>query len=95
MECVPFVADCAVRTGVELVAHSWDSVVLVALRQGPVRRRDLLTQIGGVSDKVLHESLVRLSARRLVERRGGHEATYELTGLGESLATAPLLQLAV
>jgi DNA-binding HxlR family transcriptional regulator len=94
--CPPFASDCHVRAAVELISHTWDPVVLAALRRGPTRRHDLLTRIAGIRDKVLTESLRRLTERRLVTRQdgGGAAATYELTALGESFASGPLAQLA-
>ena len=100
-DCQTFVSDCHVRAATELVSHTWDPVVLAALRLGPTRRSELIVRIGGVSDKVLTESLRRLQARALVSRlpdtehRPPHRgATYRLTPLGESLADGPLAQLA-
>lgn len=96
--CETFVSDCHVRAAVELINHSWDPVVLSALRLGPTRRSDLLRRIAGVSDKVLTESLRRLSARGLVARTADDSrrdtAIYELTELGASFAHGPLKQLA-
>ena len=98
--CQPFVSDCHVRAAAELISHTWDPVLLSALRLGPTRRTELLIRIGGVSDKVLTESLQRLVSRGLVTRdgaagsqRGG--AVYRLSPLGESFATGPLAQLAL
>lgn len=97
-DCVPFVADCHVRAAVELISHTWDPVLLTALRLGPTRRSLLLDQLPGVSDKALTESLRRLTSRGLVARTPGEgrkdAAIYELTELGASLATGPLLSLA-
>jgi DNA-binding HxlR family transcriptional regulator len=96
--CETFVSDCHVRAAVELISHAWDPVVLSALRLGPTRRSDLLNLIAGVSDKVLTESLRRLSSRGLVVRAGGHSrrevAVYELSAFGTSFANGPLAQLA-
>jgi DNA-binding HxlR family transcriptional regulator len=97
-DCETFVSDCHVRAAVELINHAWDPVVLSALRVGPTRRSDLLRRIAGVSDKVLTESLRRLSSRGLVTRTADDSrrdtAVYELTGLGASFASGPLKQLA-
>ncbi|GGG25638.1 hypothetical protein GCM10007304_44340 [Rhodococcoides trifolii] len=81
------------RLGVDLISHRWDAVVLTALRAGPSRRTDLLSTVGGISDKSLHESLARLHTRRLVDRDETGRR-YRLTELGTSLATGPLLMLA-
>ena len=96
--CVPFLMDCHVRAGVELISHTWDPVVLAALRLGPSRRSVLLRQLVGVSDKVLTDSLRRLTTRGLVVKKPTAERSdavvYELSELGTSFATGPLLQLA-
>lgn len=100
-QCPIFVTDCHVRAAVELINHTWDPVVLSALRRGPTRRNELLTHISGASDKVLTQSLRRLQARGLVARShparpsaGTVGAIYRLTELGESFAHGPLAELA-
>ncbi|NBH12109.1 helix-turn-helix domain-containing protein [Amycolatopsis sp. SID8362] len=96
--CETFISDCHVRAAVELVSHTWDPVIVSALRLGPTRRSVLLDRIAGVSDKVLTESLRRLTARGLVARApheaGRDAAVYELTPLGASFAEGPLAHLA-
>ncbi|MEU2257427.1 helix-turn-helix domain-containing protein [Nocardia xishanensis] len=88
------VADCRVRAVTDLFAHTWDPVVLAALRSGPRRRGDLRADIGGVSDKVLTEALHRLLAHGLIERHRFAQAPprveYGLTRLGASLVGGPL-----
>jgi DNA-binding HxlR family transcriptional regulator len=89
----PFVGDGEqddVRIGTELIAHTWDPVVLMALRFGPQRRGELLVAIGGISDKVLAEALRRLLGSRLIARGDA----YALTPLGASLVEGPLAALA-
>ncbi len=97
-DCVTFVSDCHVRAAVELIHHTWDPVVLTALRTGPTRRSLLLERIAGVSDKALTESLRRLVARDLVVRTATDArrdaVVYELTTLGASFAHGPLMHLA-
>ncbi|MEU5077309.1 helix-turn-helix domain-containing protein [Streptomyces asoensis] len=92
-----FVADCRLRAATGLFAHTWDPVVLAALREGPRRRRELRTAIGGISDKVLTEALRRLLASGLLERRAHPEVPprveYALTGLGRSLVEGPMAVL--
>ena len=95
--CETFVSDCHVRAAVDLIKHTWDPVVVSALRMGPARRSVLLDRIAGASDKVLTESLRRLSSRGLIARtphRPGAGAVYELTALGASFANGPLAHLA-
>jgi DNA-binding HxlR family transcriptional regulator len=98
--CQTFVSDCHVRAAAELIRHTWDPVVLSALRRGPTRRSELLARIAGVSDKVLTQALRRLQSHGLVKRAGTGPspersgAVYRLSPLGESFATGPLAQLA-
>ncbi|MDF0528816.1 helix-turn-helix domain-containing protein [Tsukamurella sp. 8F] len=92
--CVQFGADCHVRLGAELLAHTWDPVLIAVLRGGPRRRRDLMATIGGISDKALHQSLNRLLKRGLVARVEEEEIRYELTELGWSFADGPVRVLA-
>lgn len=97
-DCPPFLADCRLRAATELLAHTWDGVVLAGLRSGPRRRRDLLRWLGGVSDKALTETLRRLQANGLVDRHPRPAAPphvdYALTPLGASLVDGPLRALA-
>ena len=97
-DCEIFISDCHVRAAVELINHTWDPVVLSALRMGPTRRSVLLDRIAGVSDKVMTESLRRLASRGLVARTTSDShretAVYGLTALGASFAGGPLVQLA-
>ncbi|HEY3481886.1 MAG TPA: helix-turn-helix domain-containing protein [Streptomyces sp.] len=95
-DCAPFAADCTVRLATELIAHTWDPVVLMALRAGRQRRIDLLAGIAGVSDKVLTQSLRRLQANGLTTRitaPADRSVAYELSALGRSLADGPLAVL--
>lgn len=94
-ECAPFAADCHVRAAADLISHSWDCVVLTALRDGPPRRSVLIARIGGASDKVITESLQRLILCGLVSKSAaGSVRVYALTDLGASFAAGPLLHLA-
>lgn len=95
--CHELVADCRLRAATDLFAHTWDPVVLAALRVGPRRRRELRAAIGGISDKVLTDSLRRLLVGGLIERHAHPEAPprvdYALTGLGQSLVEGPMAAL--
>ncbi|WP_335981684.1 MULTISPECIES: winged helix-turn-helix transcriptional regulator [Streptomycetaceae] len=86
--------DCRLRAATELLAHTWDPVILAGLSAGPLRRAGLRALGGGISDKVLTESLRRLLANGLVERRAYRAAPprvdYGLTPLGASLVEGPL-----
>ncbi|SFM94223.1 transcriptional regulator, HxlR family [Streptomyces sp. cf124] len=95
--CYELVADCRLRAATDLFGHTWDPAVLAALRSGPLRRRELHAVIGGISDKVLTDSLHRLLASGLIERHAYAEAPprvdYALTGLGQSLVEGPMMAL--
>ncbi|WP_406098441.1 winged helix-turn-helix transcriptional regulator [Streptomyces sp. NBC_01013] len=82
-------ADCRARLGFDLLAHTWNAVVIHALSEGPRRPGDLRARIGGISAKVLTETLRRLEGYGLVERRAYAEAPprvdYALTELGRTL----------
>ncbi|MBF4161443.1 helix-turn-helix transcriptional regulator [Nocardioides sp. CBS4Y-1] len=84
-----FLADCPARTAIEVIAHKWSVVVLFALSEGPKRHGELVTLTGGISRKVLTETLRKLQANGLVTREAFAEAPprveYALTPLGETL----------
>ncbi len=84
-----YLADCRARLAFDLLANTWNSVVLWALRDGPSRHVELRGRIGGISSKVLTETLRRLKFNGLVERRVGagteSRAAYALTPLGRTL----------
>jgi DNA-binding HxlR family transcriptional regulator len=77
-----FLADCRTRLAFDLVANTWNPVVVWALRHGPRRHGELRRTIGGISAKVLTETVRRLEFDGLVERGDG---AYVLTPLGETL----------
>ncbi|MEU1719222.1 winged helix-turn-helix transcriptional regulator [Actinomadura sp. ATCC 39365] len=84
-----FLADCQARLAFDLIANTWNAVVVWSLRHGPCRPGELRAQIGGISPKVLTETLRRLEFNGLVTRRAYAEAPprveYALTDLGRSL----------
>ncbi|MFF2327344.1 MULTISPECIES: winged helix-turn-helix transcriptional regulator [unclassified Streptomyces] len=73
----------------EIVAGKWAVVTLFALSDGPLRHGELVELIGGVSRKVLTQTLRRLQDNGLIERRAYAEAPprveYSLTELGRTL----------
>lgn len=78
-----FLADCPARTTLELIADTWSVVVIAALGKGHARFTDLRDAIGGISKKMLAQTLRKLEGNGLVERDAG--VHYRLTALGESL----------
>ncbi|MER6949330.1 helix-turn-helix domain-containing protein [Nonomuraea sp. NPDC000554] len=86
-----FLADCQARLAFDLIANTWNAVVLWSLRHGPRRPGELRAEIGGISPKVLTETLRRLEFNGLVERHAYAEAPprveYTLTDLGRTLLT--------
>ncbi|MEV5575327.1 helix-turn-helix domain-containing protein [Spirillospora sp. NPDC052269] len=99
--CHTFVSDCHVRAAAELINHTWDPIVLSALRLGPTRRNELLGRIAGASDKVLTQALQRLLAHGLITKERAADpvsansgVVYRLSPLGESFTNGPLVQLA-
>ncbi|MEV0256358.1 helix-turn-helix domain-containing protein [Streptomyces sp. NPDC050732] len=82
-------ADCRARLAFDLLANTWNAVVLWALRHGPRRPRELRERIGGISPKILTETLRRLEYNGLVTREPYAESPprveYELTALGRTL----------
>ncbi len=84
-----FLADCPARLAVEIIADKWAVVVIYGLSQGPVRHGDLIDLVGGISKKMLTQTLRRLGSHGLVTRRAYPEVPrrveYELTDLGRTL----------
>ncbi|MFF7364486.1 winged helix-turn-helix transcriptional regulator [Streptomyces sp. NPDC008125] len=82
-------ADCRARLGFDLLANTWNAVVIQALGAGPLRPRDLHAVIGSISSKVLNETLRRLTEYALVERTvhagAPRRVEYALTPLGRTL----------
>jgi len=82
---VPFLADCPARLTVELLADKWTAVVLYGLSQGPVRHGELIELIGGISRKMLTQTLRRpsrrtaSSGRHRLRRGAAPRVEYELT----------------
>jgi DNA-binding HxlR family transcriptional regulator len=87
-----FLADCPARTTLALISDSWSVVVLVGLAHGPRRYSWLLERAGGISKKMLTQTLRRLADSGLVARPSVRGGDYALTALGESLL-GPLTSL--
>jgi DNA-binding HxlR family transcriptional regulator len=87
--CV-YAEACPSRAILELIADKWTLLIVPALRRGPLRNGDLMRLIGGVSQKMLTQTLRELEHNGLVNRIDHHEVPprveYELTELGRSLS---------
>jgi DNA-binding HxlR family transcriptional regulator len=84
-----FLADCPARLAVEIIADKWSVVVIYALCNGPRRPGEMIERIGGISKKMLTQTLRRLQRHGLVDRRAYAEVPprveYSLTPLGDTL----------
>ncbi|WP_278262233.1 helix-turn-helix domain-containing protein [Nocardia sp. AG03] len=84
-----FLTDCPARLAIEIIANKWAVVTLFGLSEGPLRHGELVELIGGVSRKVLTQTLRRLQDHGLVTRQVYAEAPprveYSLTELGRTL----------
>ncbi|GAA2539700.1 helix-turn-helix domain-containing protein [Winogradskya consettensis] len=76
-----FVSDCPARLAVEIMTDKWAIVTLWALHRRPSRHGELVSAIGGISRKVLTQTLRRLQNYGLV----AHDSDYRLTDLGRTL----------
>ncbi|MFE7582995.1 winged helix-turn-helix transcriptional regulator [Streptomyces gardneri] len=84
-----YLADCRARLAFDLLSNTWNPVLIWVLREGPKRPGELRERIGGISPKVLTETLRRLEFNGLVTRNAYDEVPprveYELTALGQTL----------
>ena len=84
-----FLADCPARTTLQLVGDTWSVVVITALGEKPSRYGALLARIGGISKKMLTQTLRELESSGLIDRRvlatAPRGVEYTLTDLGRSL----------
>lgn len=81
---------CPSRAVLALIADKWTLLVLPALAAGPMRNGELMRLIGGISQKMLTQTLRELERNGLVRRIDHGEipprVEYEVTELGLSLA---------
>ncbi|MFB7724060.1 winged helix-turn-helix transcriptional regulator [Nocardia sp. NPDC056100] len=84
-------AKCPTRQVLDHIAGKWTILIIDALHeQGPMRYTELSRRIGGVSQKMLTQTLRSLETdgflTRTVEPTIPPRVDYELTDLGRSLA---------
>jgi len=81
--------SCSARDALELIASKWAMLILPALAQGPMRNAALLRRIGGISQKMLTQTLRDLERNGLVTRLDmgtlPRHVEYRLSRLGASL----------
>jgi len=83
-------ADCPSRVVLSHVCSRWGVLVLVVLRERMHRFSELRRRIGGVSEKMLSQTLQNLEGDGFVERKSlpvvPPHVEYRLTPLGEEVA---------
>jgi len=83
-------AGCPSRRVLELVANKWALLIIPLLRDEPLRNNELLRRVGGISQKMLTQTLRDLEINGLVLRED-HQTVpphveYRLSQLGLSLS---------
>ena len=86
-----FDSNCPARGVLDHVTSKWAVLVLVALRARPLRYSALRRTIGGVSEKMLAQTLRTLETDGFVHREvvptAPPQVTYSLTDLGQEATT--------
>jgi DNA-binding HxlR family transcriptional regulator len=84
--------ECPSRELFELLAEKWALLVIHCLARGTARTSELRRQIGGVSEKMLIQTLRKLERHGIIDRIDYAETPprveYRLSRLGASLAKA-------
>jgi DNA-binding HxlR family transcriptional regulator len=89
-------ASCPTRQALDRIADKWSALIIGLLAERPHRFGELRRKIGGISQKMLTQTLRSLEFDGLVSRRAFATVPvtveYSLTSLGETLV-APLASL--
>lgn len=84
-------ADCPSRPILQHLTSRWGTLVMVALAARPHRFAELRRAVGGVSERMLSQTLKELEADGMVLRTAHNvvppHVDYELTELGREAAT--------
>lgn len=85
----PYDPNCPSRQLVDRIGDRWTILVIGALSEGPARYTDLSTRVGGISPRMLSQTLKALERDGLIERQAFAEVpprvVYSLTSAGSSL----------
>lgn len=84
-------ADCPSRQILQHVTSRWGTLVLIALADGTLRFAQVRRRVGGISERMLAQTLQVLESDHLVHRVA-HDVVpphvdYSLTPLGREVAT--------
>ena len=86
----PFNASCPSQGILALIGSKWSMLLLCILNDGPVRSGELGRRAGGISQKMLTQTLRELERHGIVHREDfavvPPRVEYSLTPLGGSLA---------
>lgn len=95
-EWTVFSPSCPSRESLARIANKWTAMIVVLLHGEPLRFSSLHEQVGGITKKVLIDTLRALERDGMVEhvRESDAPARYRLTTLGRTLHE-PLLALQV
>jgi DNA-binding HxlR family transcriptional regulator len=92
MKANAYDADCPTRQILDRIGDKWAVLILLLLRDGPLRFNQLRRAIEGVSQKMLSQVLKSLERDGLVRRRAiatvPVTVEYSITPLGLTLAAA-------
>lgn len=88
----PWDGRCPSRAVLNLIGDKWAMLIFPLLKERPHRNSELLRAVGGISQKMLTETLRDFEVHGLIERRDygtmPPKVDYRLTALGKSLAEA-------
>lgn len=86
----PFSATCPTRALLDQLADKWSVLILLAVKDGPVRFNALQRTVEGITQKMLGQTLRRLERNGLVTRRvlsaKPIAVEYGISSVGQSLA---------